>query len=97
MPGVVTTLTTHDHVRFRGEHIDDFAFPLVAPLRAYQDCVGHVRSKFDKNFPDASARRVGLADKRYETPTTPQPVFHYRGIAGSLRGWKPQTPGTDRR
>src|ERR1041385_5859044 len=40
---VVPPLAPYDHVRFGGEHIDDFPFPLIAPLRAEEkaDVEGH--------------------------------------------------------
>ena len=34
MPGIVTALKAHDRVNLVGEHVDDFAFALVTPLRA---------------------------------------------------------------
>ena len=56
VPGVVPSLAADDHVRFGGEHIDDFPFPLIAPLRADQNCVRHNLAGA-KNFPTHPARR----------------------------------------
>ena len=39
MPGVVPALKTHDRARAIGEHVDDGAFALVAPLRPNDDYV----------------------------------------------------------
>ena len=39
--GVVAALAADDDVRLRGQDVDDFAFPFIAPLRADQNCVRH--------------------------------------------------------
>ena len=64
--GVVPSLAAHDNVRRAREHIDNFAFPFVAPLRTDQDCVRHlIRRLPGKKFPDASGKtQSGLADER---------------------------------
>ena len=51
--GVVPALAADDDVRLGGEHVDDFAFAFIAPLRADQNCVRHNLAGA-KNFPDAS-------------------------------------------
>src|SRR5271165_3884069 len=44
VPGVVPPLESHDHVRSHREPVDDLAFPLVAPLGADNDDIGHPES-----------------------------------------------------
>src|SRR5205823_5470823 len=39
--GVVPALRAHDDIRIVREDIDDLAFAFIAPLGAYQDCIGH--------------------------------------------------------
>ena len=38
---IVSSLGAHDDVRIVGEDINDLAFTFIAPLGAYQDCIGH--------------------------------------------------------
>jgi hypothetical protein len=54
VPGIIAALATDDNVGFCGKHIDDLPFPFVAPLGSNKNCVGHRKSKWAKNFPDAS-------------------------------------------
>src|SRR2546423_6181180 len=58
--GVVAALTANDHVCFRRQDVDDFAFSFVAPLRANQNRVCHFSSKSGKKF----SRRIWLAKRR---------------------------------
>jgi hypothetical protein len=75
MTCVVTALAANNHVRVAGQDIDDFAFSLVAPLRANQDCVCHLDEIRSKKIPDGIGKaRSGLADERYEGRAIPQQV-----------------------
>jgi hypothetical protein len=41
VPGIIATLTADNNVGLGGEHVDDFPFSLIAPLRADQNCIRH--------------------------------------------------------
>jgi len=41
MAGIVAALCADDDVRFFGEHVDNFAFSLIAPLGTHQNCICH--------------------------------------------------------
>ena len=77
--GIVSTLAANDHVRFRGEHIDNLALAFVTPLRANQNCVCHLKYKFgQKIFPTHRARRSrDLPTNDKNSSCRAQAVLHF--------------------
>src|ERR1700730_16737261 len=76
--GVISALAPNHHIRFRGEDIDDFAFPFVAPLRPDQNRISHLNLNSAKIFPTHLTRR---------SRGCRQTIWSHEGLARCFGEW----------
>src|SRR6516162_7496391 len=59
VPGIIAALAPDNDVCPRGQHIDNLAFALIAPLHSHQNSVRHMKSKTGPPASPGEALRVG--------------------------------------
>jgi VanZ family protein len=77
--GIIAAGVTDDKVRLLCQHINDFAFAFVAPLGAYQYCIGHRITE----IPRTQTRGQGALPLRAETKKPLCRCQRWIGIAGA--------------